>query len=328
MASKKVQKHIKKFAKKNPTAFVIFLLILIFVAAGLFIVDYYNIYDLGIVDSEIKDDEKDNDDIIVSGELTVAFLETGNKYTGDAIYIKAGDTDLLIDAGSRNSSSTTISNYINNYVNDNVLEYVIATHPHDDHIGSLPQVMDDFTVGKIIMPELAEFNTPTTRVYERLIDYIVDNNIDAYAAEFGDVYEMDDVKIQILGPVKQVKDLNDMSVICKVYASESTFMLLGDAEKEELASVYEYNNKYGADLKSDVILLGHHGSSTSIYKPFLNKVDAKTAVISCGRNNSYNHPHKEALDYCKQNGIAVVRTDIHGTITYRSTEDSFERIDG
>ena len=259
----------------------------------------------------------------LDGEVYVHFIDVGQ---GSSTLIQQGKNGILIDSGLADYGDT-VSDFIKSCgVTD--LEYVIATHPHDDHIGSLPQVMDDFTVGKIIMPELAEFNTPTTRVYERLIDYIVDNNIDAYAAEFGDVYEMDDVKIQILGPVKQVKDLNDMSVICKVYASESTFMLLGDAEKEELASVYEYNNKYGADLKSDVILLGHHGSSTSIYKPFLNKVDAKTAVISCGRNNSYNHPHKEALDYCKQNGIAVVRTDIHGTITYRSTEDSFERIDG
>ena len=259
----------------------------------------------------------------LDGEVYVHFIDVGQ---GSSTLIQQGKNGILIDSGLADYGDT-VSDFIKSCgVTD--LEYVIATHPHDDHIGSLPQVMDDFTVGKIIMPELAEFNTPTTRVYERLIDYIVDNNIDAYAAEFGDIYEMDDVKVQILGPVKQVKDLNDMSVICKVYAGESTFMLLGDAEKEELASVYEYNNKYGADLKSDVILLGHHGSSTSIYKPFLNKVDAKTAVISCGRNNSYNHPHKEALDYCKQNGIAVVRTDIHGTITYRSTEDSFERIDG
>ena len=259
----------------------------------------------------------------LDGEVYVHFIDVGQ---GSSTLIQQGKNGILIDSGLADYGDT-VSDFIKSCgVTD--LEYVIATHPHDDHIGSLPQVMDDFTVGKIIMPELAEFNTPTTRVYERLIDYIVDNNIDAYAAEFGDIYEMDDVKVQILGPVKQVKDLNDMSVICKVYAGESTFMLLGDAEKEELASVYEYNNKYGADLKSDVILMGHHGSSTSIYKPFLNEVDAKTAVISCGRNNSYNHPHKEALDYCKQNGIAVVRTDIHGTITYRSTEDSFERIDG
>lgn len=259
----------------------------------------------------------------LDGEVYVHFIDVGQ---GSSTLIQQGKNGILIDSGLADYGDT-VSDFIKSCGVTN-LEYVIATHPHDDHIGSLPQVMDDFTVGKIIMPELAEFNTPTTRVYERLIDYIVDNNIDAYAAEFGDIYEMDDVKVQILGPVKQVKDLNDMSVICKVYAGESTFMLLGDAEKEELASVYEYNNKYGADLKSDVILLGHHGSSTSIYKPFLNKVDAKTAVISCGRNNSYNHPHKEALDYCKQNGIAVVRTDINGTITYRITEDSFERIDG
>ena len=181
--------------------------------------------------------------------------------------------------------------------------------------------MDDFTVGEIIMPELEEFNTPTTKVYERFIDYIIDNNIEVNAATFGDVYEMEDVKLQILGPVEQVKDLNDMSVICKVYAGKNTFMLLGDAEKEELSSVYEYNYKYGLDLKSDVILMGHHGSSTSIYKPFLDAVDANTAVISCGKNNSYNHPHREALDYCEDNDIAIVRTDLHGTITYSSSED-------
>ena len=170
----------------------------------------------------------------LDGEVYVHFIDVGQ---GSSTLIQQGKNGILIDSGLADYGDT-VSDFIKSCgVTD--LEYVIATHPHDDHIGSLPQVMDDFTVGKIIMPELAEFNTPTTRVYERLIDYIVDNNIDAYAAEFGDIYEMDDVKIQILGPVKQVKDLNDMSVICKVYAGESTFMLLGDAEKEELASVYE-----------------------------------------------------------------------------------------
>ena len=137
MASKKTKKQIKNFAKKSPTAFVVIVLLLMFIAAGLFVIDYYNIYDLGFIDAENK-----NDDIIVSGELTVAFLETGNQYTGDAIYVKAGDTDLLIDAGSRNSSSTTISNFINQYVKDNTLEYVIATHAHQDHIaGFVPKMI-------------------------------------------------------------------------------------------------------------------------------------------------------------------------------------------
>ena len=258
----------------------------------------------------------------LDGEVYVHFIDVGQ---GSSTLIQQGKNGILVDSGLSDYGDT-VSDFIKTCGVTN-LEYVIATHPHDDHIGSLPQVMDDFTVGKVIMPELEEFNTPTTRVYERLVDYIIENEIDVYSAEFGDVYEMDDVKLQILGPVEQVKDLNDMSVICKVYTGESSFMLLGDAEKEELSSVYEYNYKYGIDFESDVLLMGHHGSSTSIYKPFLNEVSAETAVISCGRNNSYSHPHKEALDYCKQNNIVILRTDLDGTISYKCTAVGMERVD-
>ncbi len=258
----------------------------------------------------------------LDGEVYVHFIDVGQ---GSSTLIQQGKNGILVDSGLSDYGDT-VSDFIKTCGVTN-LEYVIATHPHDDHIGSLPQVMDDFTVGKVIMPELEEFNTPTTRVYERLVDYIIDKKIDVYAAEFGDMYEMDDVKLQILGPVEQVKDLNDMSVICKVYTGKSSFMLLGDAEKEELSSVYEYNYKYGIDFESDVLLMGHHGSSTSIYKPFLNEVNAKTAVISCGRNNSYNHPHKEALDYCKKNNIVILRTDLDGTISYKCTAEGMERVD-
>lgn len=258
----------------------------------------------------------------LNGEVYVHFIDVGQ---GSSTLIQQGKNGVLVDSGL-SEYGDTVSDFIKSCGVTN-LEYVIATHPHDDHIGSLPQVMDDFTVGKIIMPELEEFNTPTTRVYERLVDYIIDNEIDVYAAEFGDIYEMDDVKLQILGPVEQVKDLNDMSVLCKVYTGESSFMLLGDAEKEELSSVYEYNYKYGIDFESDVLLMGHHGSSTSIYEPFLDAVDAEIAVISCGRNNSYNHPHKEALNYCKNNNMEILRTDLDGTISYKCASDGLERVD-
>lgn len=258
----------------------------------------------------------------LNGEVYVHFIDVGQ---GSSTLIQQGKNGVLVDSGL-SEYGDTVSDFIKSCGVTN-LEYVIATHPHDDHIGSITQVMDNFTIGQVIMPELAEFNTPTTRVYERFIDYIIENNIDAYSAEFGDVYEMNDVKLQILGPVEQNKDLNDMSVICKVYAGESTFMLLGDAEKEELSSVYEYNYKYGIDFESDVLLMGHHGSSTSIYEPFLDAVDAEIAVISCGRNNSYNHPHKEALNYCKNNNMEILRTDLDGTISYKCASDGLERVD-
>lgn len=278
---------------------------------------------LGVKETEIINiDNTSLTNSRLNGEVYVHFIDVGQ---GSSTLIQQGKNGVLVDSGL-SEYGDTVSDFIKSCGVTN-LEYVIATHPHDDHIGSITQVMDNFTIGQVIMPELAEFNTPTTRVYERFIDYIIENNIDAYSAEFGDVYEMNDVKLQILGPVEQNKDLNDMSVICKVYAGESTFMLLGDAEKDELSSVYEYNYNYGLDLKSDVLLMGHHGSSTSIYKPFLDEVDADTAIISCGRNNSYNHPHKEALTYCKNNNMEIVRTDLDGTISYKCASDGLERVD-
>lgn len=257
----------------------------------------------------------------LDGEVYVHFIDVGQ---GSSTLIQQGKNAILVDSGLPEYGDT-VSDFIKSCGVTN-LQYVVATHPHNDHIGSLTDVMDDFTVGEIIMPELSDFNTPTTRVYENLLDYIIEKDIPVNAAEFGDVYEMDEVVFQILGPVEQTKDLNDMSVICKVFTGTHSFMLLGDAENEELSSVYKYNSKYNLNFESDVVLLGHHGSSTSVYEPFLNKVNADTAIISCGRDNTYNHPHKEALNYCKQNNMDILRTDIDGTISFRCTSEGLERV--
>lgn len=284
----------------------------------LIIVALFGVKETGLIDV----DNAQFTNGLLDGEIYVHFIDVGQ---GSSTLIQQGENGILVDSGL-SEYGDTVSDFIKSCGVTN-LEYVIATHPHDDHIGSLPQVMDDFSVGEIIMPELSEMNTPTTKVYERLLDYIIENDIDVNAAEFGDVYRMDEVSFQILGPVEQKKDLNDMSVICKVVAGDSSFMLLGDAEKDELSSVCEYNETYNLSFDSDVVLMGHHGSSTSIYKEFLDMVDADTAIISCGRNNSYNHPHKEALKYCKDNGMEILRTDLDGTISYKCTSDGMERID-
>lgn len=281
------------------------------------VIALFGVKETGIID--IDNSQLTNS--MLDGEVYVHFIDVGQ---GSSTLIQQGESGILVDSGL-SEYGDTVSDFIKS-CGVKKLEYVIATHPHDDHIGSLPQVMEDFTVGEIIMPELSEMNTPTTKVYERLLDYIIENDITVNAAEFGDIYEMEDVSFQILGPVEQKKDLNYMSVICKVYAGDSSFMLLGDAEKDELSSVCEYNESYNLSFDSDVILMGHHGSSTSVCEEFLDMVDADTAVISCGRNNSYNHPHREALQYCKDNGMEIVRTDIDGTISYKCTADGMERV--
>ena len=288
MASKKTKKQIKKFAKKNPTAFIVIVLILLFAGAFLFVIDYYNIYDLGFVD-------KKDDNIIVSGELTVAFLETGNQYTGDAIYIKAGETDVLIDAGSRNSSSTTISNFINQYIDDNILEYVIATHAHQDHIAGFvgtksdPGIFDLYDIKTIIDFPMTN---ATSKVYN---DYVEKRNnevslgakhytaLECYKNQNGAsrVFNLtEEVTLEILYNYyyeNKTSNENNYSVCVMVTHGSKKFLFTGDLEDKGEEYLVEYNTL----SKVDVYKAGHHGSYTAGSNELLNVIDPEIVCICC-----------------------------------------------
>ncbi len=263
------------------------------------------------------------------GEVYVHFVDVGQ---GSATLIQDGSVGILIDAGESDYGDT-LADYINSCGVD-YLEYVVASHPHSDHIGGMLDVLKAFPVGKVIMPELEDFNTPTTRVYENLLSYLIEAGIDTEFVSNTEAYGIglnDSIDLEILGPVEQVEDLNNMSLICRVRAVNTTFMLLADAEKQELSSVYESPLNSTATVfdtdslfKSDIIAMGHHGSRTSIHKPFLNAVDAEVAVISCGRDNSYGHPHEEALEYISDNAMTLYRTDEMGSIVFKCTAEGYE----
>ena len=259
----------------------------------------------------------------------VHFIDVGQ---GSSTLIQQGSSGILIDAGEKDYGQTVID-YLKG-VGVTSLEYVVASHPHSDHIGGLDDVIYAIPVDTVIMPELEEFNTPTTRVYEDLLEAIYDNGT---VTEFVDndmsrIFGFEDtINLEVLGPVEQVRDLNDMSIILRVSAFDTKFMILGDAEKQELASVYErpLNKTLSINescFDSDVIALGHHGSSTSIYKPFLDSADADVAVISCGADNSYGHPHIEALDYIEENAMTCLRTDEMGDIVFKVTADGYSLV--
>ncbi|MBQ8502805.1 MAG: MBL fold metallo-hydrolase [Clostridia bacterium] len=254
-----------------------------------------------------------------SKDAYVHFIDVGQ---GSSALIQVGSKGILIDAGE-----TDYGDYVVEYLNScgiEELEYVIASHPHSDHIGGMCDVLDSFTVGEFIMPLLTEINIPTTRVYENMLNSLFDKDITISVAEVGAKYEIEGASLEIFGPVEQTIDLNDMSVICKVNVNGTEFMFLGDAEKPELSSVY---NSVALDFEADVIAMGHHGSSTSIHKKFLNAVDADVAVISCGKDNSYGHPNEEALEYIDQAGMTLYRTDYEGDIVFKCTEGGYERIE-
>lgn len=264
-------------------------------------------------------------------DIYVHFVDVGQ---GSATLIQQGSTGILIDAGEKD-----YGDFLCKYINScgvKELEYVVASHPHSDHIGGMCDVLETYSVDTIIMPELSEINMPTTKVYENLLDTVYDKNINTVLIDGKKGYSFglnDDIDVEVLGPVEQVKDLNDMSVIVRVSAFDTEFMILGDAEKQELSSVYSkpLNKNLSVidsvnNFKSDVVAMGHHGSSTSIHKKFLSAVDAETAVISCGKDNKYGHPHKEALEYIKQQNMTLYRTDTDGSVVFKCTSDGYERV--
>lgn len=253
----------------------------------------------------------------------VHFIDVGQ---GSATLIQQGTNGIIIDAGEREYGKKVVS-----YLKDcgiKKLTLAVASHPHSDHIGGLDEVIDSFDTEKVILPELTKSNTPTTRVYEDLLTVIDEKNIDvSFVDEDAFYFNMtSSVHLSTVGPVEQSSNLNNMSILCYVDCFDTTFFIPGDAEKGEMESVYEYYNK--ATFKADVMALSHHGSNTALYMPLLDAVDADVAIISCGKNNSYGHPHEETLDYIKQCKMTCLRTDENGTIVLKVTNDGYSLVGG
>ena len=254
-------------------------------------------------------------------DVRVHFIDVGQ---GSATLVSYGKNGILIDTGEAEYGT-----YLFDYIDScgvTTLDYVIASHPHSDHIGSMADIIKKYPIGTFIMPELSEMNTPTTRVYEKMLVALAEKDVNVELSETGAVYNAaEGISFRVFGPCEQVSDLNDMSVIVKLTVNGTSFMVLADAEKQELSSVYEsYPN---LDYRSDVLVMGHHGSSTSVHEKFLGAVNADVAVISCGADNKYGHPHREALQYVKEEKMTLYRTDIDGDIVFLCTSDGYERVD-
>lgn len=246
-----------------------------------------------------------------NSEVRVHYIDVGQ---GDSIFIEAGPKTILIDAGEK-EYGTKVSDYISG-LGYNKLDIVTATHPHSDHIGGLPEVLGNFEIGTVIMPKIADDMVPTTKVYEKLLAAISDRNINAAAASDSLSFVWSDsagekIMFRILGPVTdKYSDLNSYSVVSKLIYNDVSFLFTGDMENNaEEDLIYD-----GADLKATVLKVGHHGSSTSSSPAFLKKVSPLAAVIQCGKDNSYGHPHEETLERLSKYTDKIYRTDESGTI--------------
>ncbi len=238
--------------------------------------------------------------------INVHYIDVGQ---GDCTLIVCGGKTLLIDAGE-NGHEQQVINYLNS-VGVKKLDYIVATHQHSDHIGGIPEVLENFGTNNIIMPRLTEAQTPTNSTYTAFLKAIQKSDAKVIASKVGAEYVLGEATFEILGPVtNDAEDINNMSVVVKVTYGENTFLFTGDAETDEETEVIDT----GSNLDCDVLHAGHHGSYTSSSKDFLNAVTPEICVISCGADNDYGHPHDTALKRIKKHTEEIYRTDICGSI--------------
>lgn len=240
----------------------------------------------------------------------VHYIDVGQ---GDCSLIICDGETLLIDAGE-NGHETQVINYLRSQ-GINKLDYIIATHQHSDHIGGMPEVIEEFDADNIIMPRLTKAQTPTNSTYKAFLKAVQASSAKVIASKVGASYNLGSATFDIFGPVtNDAEDINSMSVVTKITYGENTFMFTGDAEFDEEKEVIET----GADLDCDVLKVGHHGSYTSSSKEFLNAVTPEICIISCGKDNDYGHPHDKALKRIKKHTNEIYRTDICGSIVLES----------
>lgn len=233
-------------------------------------------------------------------DLTAYFLDVGQ---ADSTLLVSQGEAVLIDAGNRDDADFLLG-YLKSLGIDH-LKYVIFTHPHEDHIGSGQNVLQQFGADTVYMLDGYD-----SGVAGRLKQEIRQQGLETKAPAPGDTATFGECEIEFLGPYETYNDVNDNSICLKVKHGENRMLFTGDAGSTPEKKMIEM----GEDLEADLLQAGHHGSSTSNSYYFLRESNPEYVVISCGKGNMYGHPHEEALSRFRDLGAEVFRTDEQGTI--------------
>lgn len=246
-----------------------------------------------------SDSIKNTDD---TEQLTVVFIDVGQ---GDATLLTDGTNDILIDTGDY-TAWNTVDIALNTYT-DGSIEYLILTHPDSDHIGNADSVLMNYDVENVIMSDC----TNDTETYARLMNVLNDVETSVLYPDSGDFYQLGDIQIDILAPINYYENTNANSICAKISYKNNSFLFTGDACEDEITDIVSA----GYDITADVYKCAHHGSANdnSNSWQFMDMVNPQYAVISCKYQNSYGHPHRETVQYLKENAVLIYRTDLQGT---------------
>ena len=241
-------------------------------------------------------------------DIEIHFLDVGQ---GDCAIIVADGEAMIIDGGS-SSRSDKVFSYIRNTLNLDSFKYMLATHPHEDHIGGLSGALNAVPVDLILSPVL-EWDS---KEFRSLIKY-ADMRESMFEIPYdGETFSLGDGTVTILlcwPEADYYSSVNDMSIVLRVDYGIRSFLFTGDAE-----AYAEYMLVDAGGLSADVLKVGHHGSSTSSTEEFLEAIKPTYAIISCGKYNSYGHPRQETLNKLNNIGALILRTDLQGTIVMQS----------
>ena len=240
-------------------------------------------------------------------QLEVCFIDCGQ---GDAILIKSPTGKYMLVDGGKSEEGDNITEFLRNQ-GVKQLAVVVGTHPHSDHIGGLAKIINTFPVEKVYLPRV----THNTTAFETLLKAIKGKNLKISTARQGEEIPLEGIKARFIGPVgENYEDINNYSAVIRIDYGDNSFILTGDAEEISEKEMIDSGEK----LKADVLKVGHHGSSSSTCLAFLKAVAPQYAVIMCGVDNDYGHPHRETLVALDAVGVKVYRTDLHGTIIMKS----------
>lgn len=241
-----------------------------------------------------------------SNRMLIHFIDVDQ---GDAILVQVNNQNLLIDSGP-SSAKENLFNYLN-LVNVKTFNYIIATHPHEDHIGNMSSIINNYEVLNFYSPKV----TSNTKAFETMVESLSRKSlkINIIKANIDSIDLGKNTKVEFFSPNNSTyENINNYSPIFKITYGKTSFLFTGDAE--ELIESEVINNSY--NLKADLLKIGHHGSSTSTSERFFESVNPKISVISVGQNNTYNHPTEKVLSTIATSKI--LRTDLDGNILITS----------
>ncbi len=247
-------------------------------------------------------------EFVAQENLLIDFIDVGQ---ADSILIRNQDKVMLIDAGT-NEAGKTVIDYLENF-GITKIDYLIGTHPHEDHIGGLDDVINNFDIGQIYMPKIET----TTKTFEDVLDAIENKNLTITAPNKGDKIELGQAVGEFMTePILDEDNLNVSSLVLRLEFGNTSYLFMGDAE--------EKNEETINWPKTDVLKVGHHGSSTSSSERFLEQVQPQYAIIMAGKDNSYGLPTQETIDKLNNIGSKIYRTDEDGTIQMISDRNTIE----